>query len=36
MSTEAAERTNLLGLPREELREFIGQLGSRPSARGSS
>jgi 23S rRNA (adenine2503-C2)-methyltransferase len=30
MSTEAAERTNLLGLPREELREFIGQLGSPP------
>jgi len=30
MTTEAAERTNLLGLPRRELTDFVAQLGSQP------
>jgi 23S rRNA (adenine2503-C2)-methyltransferase len=30
MTTEAAQRTNLLGLPRRELTDFIAQLGSQP------
>ncbi|HVN44528.1 MAG TPA: 23S rRNA (adenine(2503)-C(2))-methyltransferase RlmN [Steroidobacteraceae bacterium] len=30
MSTEAAQLTNLLGLPRAELTELVAQLGSRP------
>ena len=30
MSTSAAERTNLLGLPRPALESFVAQLGSRP------
>jgi 23S rRNA (adenine2503-C2)-methyltransferase len=30
MTTSGAERTNLLGLPREELVEFVAQLGGQP------
>ena len=30
MTTEAAQRTNLLGLPRRELTDFVAQLGSQP------
>ena len=30
MSSDAGERTNLLGLPRAELTEFVAQLGSQP------
>ena len=30
MTTPGAERTNLLGLPREELVEFVAQLGGQP------
>ena len=30
MTTDPAQRTNLLGLPRSELTQFVAQLGSRP------